>query len=132
LFTGHYPRGIFSFVEGVFRWHNRVIAYALILVTDRYPPFRLDPWLAPRAARRSSGAGVHLADLDRQRCDTWQSRKRGGDRLIGVFPGDEDDDGHTDPSDGRQPERKYRQLTRGGTAGGHGNGEALLPSTFNL
>jgi Domain of unknown function (DUF4389) len=43
LFTGRYPRGIFSFVEGVFRWHNRVIAYAFILVTDQYPPFRLDP-----------------------------------------------------------------------------------------
>jgi hypothetical protein len=28
-------------VEGVIRWHNRVIAYAWVLVTDRYPPFRL-------------------------------------------------------------------------------------------
>lgn len=43
LFTGHYPRGMFDFVEGVFRWHNRVIAYAFVLVTDQYPPFRLSP-----------------------------------------------------------------------------------------
>jgi hypothetical protein len=28
-------------VEGVIRWNNRVIAYAWVLVTDRYPPFRL-------------------------------------------------------------------------------------------
>jgi hypothetical protein len=43
LFTGRYPRGIFDYVEGVIRWHNRVIGYAYILVTDEYPPFRLRP-----------------------------------------------------------------------------------------
>ncbi|HEY6550300.1 MAG TPA: DUF4389 domain-containing protein [Solirubrobacterales bacterium] len=41
LFTGTYPRGIFKFVEGTLRWHNRVIGYAFVLVTDDYPPFRL-------------------------------------------------------------------------------------------
>ena len=43
LVTGRYPRGLFDYVEGVIGWHNRVVAYAFILVTDEYPSFRLRP-----------------------------------------------------------------------------------------
>lgn len=43
LFTGRYPRSLFEFIEGVLRWHNRVLGYMEVLVTDRYPPFRLKP-----------------------------------------------------------------------------------------
>jgi hypothetical protein len=41
LFTGRYPRGIYDLVVGIDRWSMRVFAY-VALMTDAYPPFRLD------------------------------------------------------------------------------------------
>jgi hypothetical protein len=43
LVTGRFPRPIFDYLVGVGRWTNRVTAYAFMLMTDQYPPFRLRP-----------------------------------------------------------------------------------------
>ncbi len=43
IFTGRYPRRIFDYVLGVNRYYLRIGAYGFLLITDRYPPFRLSP-----------------------------------------------------------------------------------------
>jgi hypothetical protein len=56
LFTGRYPGSVYRLVVGLDRWALRVTGYAA-LMTDEYPPFRLDqggtaPGHASRGGRR--------------------------------------------------------------------------------
>ena len=79
-------------------WLEGVVAVLLCCM----PSWRPTP-VRPITCR--SGAGVYLADLDRQRRNARQWRKRIADSRLGVFLRLEDDDGHADAVNRCQPVR---------------------------
>ncbi|MFP3953962.1 MAG: DUF4389 domain-containing protein [Candidatus Acetothermia bacterium] len=44
LFTGRYPKKLFNFIVELYHWNIRVIAYAFLFITDKYPGFNFSGW----------------------------------------------------------------------------------------
>ncbi|HJQ47478.1 MAG TPA: DUF4389 domain-containing protein [Amycolatopsis sp.] len=81
LFTGRYPTPIHEFVVGMDRWVVRVGAYAA-LMTDAYPPFRLDVGAEDPAGLPGEPAGEPAEPADDQPRQRWT-----GGRIASVVAG---------------------------------------------
>ena len=83
LFTGRYPHGLYDLLVGIGRWALRVVAYVALL-TDRYPPFRLDQG-------GTEPDGLPIGPSDRATSDRAPSDRATSDTatLVGAVPSPE-------------------------------------------
>jgi hypothetical protein len=89
LFTGRYPRQLYDLILGLGRWALRVTAYAA-LMTDAYPPFRLDmggpdPGTAPTSPL-TSPTGSTAAEPNRPGTETATGTREGTSIGAGARP----------------------------------------------
>ena len=114
LVTGTYPKTIFDFVLGMNRWALRVVGYAG-LMTDRYPPFRLDQGgsepghllVAPPDVTEVDFCRAHAARKTSLAMERWPGDGRRA--RLARLPGRRRDQRGRDGSSGGEQRRPRRQ-----------------------